>query len=178
MAEGRSHIDEASPLAMMGLSATLAAEMILGKIRITHHHPEPPYLQPVRNILLQYRKAVGAEDFDKFTDELKPTMHALAAMLFDEVTGVRLPSTAEKVKALSVPHKMAIEVLVANMTGKTGGHRTGRWEDGLYTIKCALQQICALSISNITLEDVRNGYDPFLHALVDELYEHRKTLVS
>lgn len=176
MAEGPRSF-EVSPLVTTTLSATLLAELVLGKVRIGPHSVEPPYLQSIRTILMQYKKSLGTENYDKFIDEFKPALHALAAMLFDEVTGVHLDDTVTRVKALPVPHRVAVEAIAAGMTGK-GGDRRERWDNDLYDFKRTLQQVCTLSISNITLEDIRAGYDELLHAVVDKLYEHRKTLVS
>ena len=178
MADSRSDLSGVNPL--MGISAKLAAEILLGKIRLGYHQTEPHYLQPVRTMMLQLKKATG-DDFDKMAEGVKPAMHALAAMLFDAVTGVTHKDTISELKKLPIPHRTVIESIVAHATGKGGEHdgpRAGRWADELWEIKGRIGHLCTVSVSNITPEEIREGYDAFMHAVVDQLYEHRRSLVS
>lgn len=174
-AEGPRRYDSSALLGT--LSAKIAAEVILGKIRFDHFQSEPPYLLPIRKIMLQFKKALGAEEFDKLVNDLRPALHALAAMLFDEVTGVHKTDTTERIKKLPVQHKVIVEAMVAELTGRSADRRE-RWDNDLYDLKRGVHQICTLSISDITPEEIRTGYDQFVHDVVDALYEQRKTLVS
>ncbi|MEK9157786.1 MAG: hypothetical protein AAB638_01220 [Patescibacteria group bacterium] len=161
----------------MKVSARITAEMLLGKIRINHRQSEPGYLMPLRQFAMQIKKGLGEEEIKVLSEDLLPVAHAVVDLLFDAVTDSNRPATIEAVKKLSIPHRTTVETLVNMMTGKMTTP-PGRWLDELWRTKQSLRQMTDLSISGLTLEEIREGYNPFVHAVVDELWKHRDTLVS
>lgn len=162
----------------VSLLSTIAAEVILGKIRLNPHMGEPRYLQPVRLVLMQFKRALGQEGYATLTEELRPAVHALADLVFDEVTNTSpRQKTIEKLKALPVPQRLIVENLASGLTGKLNP-RNDRWMDELWETKRYIERVCTLSISNITPEEIREGFDDMVHDLVDAFYDRRATLTS
>jgi len=160
----------------IGLTAKIAAEIFLGKIRLNPRQGEPSYLQDVRRVMLQLKKSLGNTNLVEFTEELRPTIHVIADLLFDEVTEIKRPETVADLKCLSVPQRVTTESLVARLTGKTD--ERGRWDDTLWRVHQSLRQMTELSVSDVTLADIRTGYHDLVHAIVDKIWDNRNTFVS
>lgn len=89
---------EAKPVSLLSI---IAAEVILGKIRLTPHMGEPRYLPPVRLVLMQVKRALGQDGYTTLAEDLRPAVHALVDLIFDEVTTTSpRQQTIEKLKAL------------------------------------------------------------------------------
>ncbi len=161
----------------VSLTSRIAAEILLGKIRLNPHQGEPPYLQPIREMVMQMRRAVGKEGFATLSQELKPAVHALADMLFDAVSGVESKKTVEGLKKLSVPFRVAVEQTAAALTGRLDP-RERHWEDTLWEMRKYFNRVVTLSVSGITPEEMRDGFDPVVHGIVDELFEKKAVAVS
>ncbi len=166
---------EAKPVS---LTAKIAAEILLGKIRLSPHWNEPRYLQPVREVVMQLRRAVGGnEGYAALSEELQPAVHALADLLADAVAGVGSEKTAEKLKKLPVPYRLAAEQTAAALTGKIDP-RDYHWQDDLWHLKGYIDRVVSLSVSGITPEEIREGFDTIIHGGVDALFEKKGTLIS
>jgi hypothetical protein len=161
---------------LANVSARITAEVLLGKIRFPHGGSEPPYLFRLREIFKRFEKSVGREDLESAIPEVREMMHALADALFDTVTGIKSEETTERLKRLTVPMRSSVEIAVANATGKLTKHE--RWVEELWHLRKMLDQIVALSISGLTMEDLRQGYDEFVHKVVDNLCDNWKTIVD
>lgn len=162
----------------VSLMAKIAAEVALGKIRLNPYQGEPQYLQPVRLVMMQFKKAIGVDGFAALSEELRPAVHAFADLIFDEVAGVSpREKTIEKLKALPMPERLAVENMAAKLTGKLDP-RDHHWMDELWEAKRYVERVATLSISGITTEDIREGFDPVVHKLVDAIYDRRATLVN
>lgn len=156
------------------IQAAIVAEIVTGKIRL--NKAEPSYLFGLRQRLLQVKKAIGDEAFDVFMTEAgRPAVHALADIVFDRLTEVNRSETTEKLKTLSMPLRMMVEAWTQDATGMKEG---ARWNAGLWKFKSQLRTMADLSISGITLADFREGYDEFIHAVVDEVFDRRMQFVS
>lgn len=162
----------------VSLLSTIAAEVILGKIRLSPHQGEPHYLQPVRNVLTQIRRKLGQAGFATLSDDIRPAVHALADLVFDEVAGVSpRERSIEKLKALPVPHRLFVENIANGLTGKLS-QRNDRWMDELWSLKGYIERVCATSVSDISPEDIREGFDDMLHGIVDNFYDRRTALTN
>lgn len=160
----------------IGLTAKITAEMLLGKIRLSSRQREPSYLMGIRGLALQLKKSLGDEAYEGFSDNLKPVFHVMADAIFDEVTDIKRTETVEALKDLPIPQRLFVEAIVNRLTGKTDEHH--RWDDDLHRLRMSLRQMADLSISGITLLEIREGYNELLHSIIDELWKHRATLVS
>lgn len=158
------------------LSAKIAAELFLGKIRLNPRQGEPAYLPRLKQLALQLKKTLGAEGYNELAEDLRPVAHAFADALFDELTETRRDETKQALLRLSVPHRMAVETLVATVTGKKDERK--RWPDDIWDIKQNLRLMTDLSITGVTLAEIREGYDPLIHAIIDELWENRAMLLN
>ncbi|MEI7720228.1 MAG: hypothetical protein WCI89_03410 [bacterium] len=166
---------EAKPVSLL---STIAAEVLLGKIRLSSHQGEPNYLQPVRNVLMQIKRKLGQEGFTTLSEDIRPAVHALADLIFDEVTGVSpRDKTVEKLKALPVPHRLFVENIANGLTGKLS-QRNDRWMDELWSLKGYIERVCATSVSDISPEEIREGFDDMLHGIVDNFCDRRTALTS
>ncbi len=160
----------------VGLTARITAEFLLGKIRISSRQGEPEYLMTLRALCLQLKKSLGDEAYEGFSEDLKPVFHALADTIFDALTDTKREATVEALKALPVPQRASVEVLVNRLTGKSQDNH--RWEPGLYRLRMMLIQMEELSISGLSLDEIREGYHDLVHGVIDELWNHRATLVT
>jgi hypothetical protein len=176
MAEGHTPRLETNEV-FITLSSRIAAEALLGKVRFPGQTAEPRFLQPLRMLLLMYKRTLGAENYDKFVVEMKPALHVLGDALFDELTGVRQSKTTEAIAKLPIPLRVGVEQIVAHATGKhERGH--GRWEGGLWEFKSMIDSVVNTSVSGITPRDIREGYDTFMHEVIEQIYEQRDALVN
>ncbi|MBM3272080.1 hypothetical protein FJY94_02230 [Candidatus Kaiserbacteria bacterium] len=166
---------ESAGMSFTDVGSTVAAEILLGKIRLRHMR-EPSYLPRLREIAMQFKKSLGAEAYNGLIQSGRPAVHACVDALFDAVTGVRREQTMERLKTLDPVYRTMVERAVASATGK--GDREGRWSDELWRTKQELKRICDLSISGLTLAEVRDGLDEFVHATIDRLYDNIVTLVN
>lgn len=158
------------------VSARIAAEILLGKIRFFHGGGEPPYLFRLREIFKRFEKAVGRTSLESAMPEVREMMHALADALFDAVTGVKSEETMTRLKKLAVPMRSTVELAANGATGRLP--RQERWNDELWHLRKSLDQIVALSISGLTMEDLRQGYDELVHSVVDHVCDKWQTLVD
>lgn len=161
---------------LANVSARITAEVLLGKIRFPHGGGEPPYLFRLREIFKRFEKSVGRDDLESAIPEVREMMHALADTLFDAVTGVKSEETMARLKKLSVPCRTSVEMVVSSATGKMP--RQERWNDELWRLRKMLDQIVALSVSGLTMEDLRQGYDEVVHKVVDNLCDNWKVIVD
>ncbi len=160
---------------MSSVTSRVIAEMLLGKIRFGGMR-EPEYLQQLREAMLVLKKRIG-DDFDKLQEDLLPVIHVIVDMVFDAATGTAgREQTLSKLRQLSVPNRVMVEQMVAQLTGKM--HADQKWNHGLWNLKTRLERIANLSISGVTLTEIREGYDTLVHEVVDELYKNRATLTS
>ncbi|MBI5004477.1 hypothetical protein HZC00_05290 [Candidatus Kaiserbacteria bacterium] len=157
------------------VAAKISAEMLLGKIRL-RHMGEPRYLVRLREIAMQFKKSVGETAFKELVDSGRPSVHALVAALFDAVTDTHRPATVHLLKGLHPMHRALVERTIMRATGKAD--REDRWPNELWSVKQNLKSICDQSISGLTLEEIREGYDPLIHAIVDHVYDRIDTLVN
>lgn len=157
------------------VAAKITAEMLLGKIRL-RHMGEPRYLVRLREIAMQFKKSVGETAFKELVDSGRPSVHALVAALFDAVTDTHRTETLRLLKDLHPMHRTLVEQTIMHATGKVDRER--RWNNDLWTMKQNLKSICDQSISGLTLEEIREGYDPVVHAIVDHFYDRIDTLVN
>ena len=158
------------------VSARITAEVLLGKIRFPHGGGEPPYLFRLREIFRRFEKSVGRDNLENAMPEVREMMHTLADALFDAVTGVKSEETTTRLKKLGVPMRASVEMVVSSATGKMP--RQERWNDELWHLRKTLEQIVALSISGLTMEDLRQGYDEVVHKVVDNLCDNWKVIVD
>lgn len=160
------------------LLGKVLSEVLIGRIRLHAHQPEPRYLQPMREFLLQVKRKLGDENFSKLATDFRPAMHALGDLLLDAVTMTALPTTVEKLKKLPAGQRLAVENVAAEMTGRSANrHREERWMDELWELKNYLMRISATSVSGITQEEIREGLDPLLHATIDSLCDSPRAFV-
>lgn len=158
------------------VSARITAEVLLGKIRFPRGGGEPPYLFRLREIFKRFEKSVGRDNLESAIPEVREMMHALADTLFDAVTGIKSEETLTRLKKLSVPCRTSVEMVVSSATGKLP--RQERWNDELFHLRKTLDQIVALSVSGLTMEDLRQGYDEVVHKVVDNLCDNWKVIVD
>jgi hypothetical protein len=166
---------------LLSLSSDITAQYLLGKIRFPGDMGEPRLLLVLRMLCNQFKSTLGEENYQKFIANLKPAMHVLADALFDNIVGIRSPKTREGLQKLDVPLRVAVEQVVSSLTGRAEHDRgpgPGRWNDDLWIIRHHIEFICNSSISGITPQLIREGYDGFVHAVVDHLYEYRDVLVT
>ncbi|MFA6797632.1 MAG: hypothetical protein WCR40_02925 [Candidatus Paceibacterota bacterium] len=161
--------------AIVSVQSKIAAEMLLGKIRLPNRGGEPSYLPRLRECCKRVEKTVGREAVGECIPEVRAMMHAIADGMFDAVTGVKLDKTIQGIKALNVTQRIAVEMILSQATGKSSDKR---WDDTLYHIRKIVDQIVTTSISGLTVEEVRDGYDPFIHTVVDHLCDNWKTLID
>lgn len=160
------------------MTAKLAAEFLLGQVQLNSRQHEPRYLNNLRFVLGQVSRAIGGSNqlTAMANETLKPSMHALVALLADRVTGIAREDTKKYLTALPVPHRMAVEAMVRKITGQ---EREGqRWDDDLFRLRVYLRECSASSPSGITLAEIRSGYDELLHATVDAVFERWEVLVA
>ncbi len=160
---------------LANVSARITAEVLLGKIRFSHGG-EPSYLFPLREVFMRFEKSVGRDSLESALPEIRDMMHATADALADAVTGVKSKETQERLRGLRFPNRAIVEIVANRMTGKTSPDR--RWNDSLYRIRKGLDQVVALSVSGLTMEELRAGYDEFLHAVVDHLCDNWRAIVD
>ena len=158
------------------VSAKVATEVLLGTIRLRPDQGEPRYIYRLREILKPMEKVVGKDGLNTAQEALRPALHILADALFDAAVDIHQPQTTEKLKRLPVPIRAAVEQIIAAMTGRKSEDR--RWHNPLWELRKKLRQIADLSISGITLEEIRQGYDPLLHQVVDRLWDNWQRFVS
>lgn len=160
------------------LFGKIAGEILLGKIRPYPHASEPYYMQRVRYLMQQVKKSLGDEAFDKMTEELRPAAHAFADALFDQLTDTDSPKTKKAFASLSIQQQFMVEHAVQALTGGLDHRGPGRWNDELWEARKRLRYMTDMSITGATLQELREGFDSFVHALVDQVWDNRKTLVS
>ncbi len=166
---------------IVSVSAAIAAGFILGKIRLTPDHHEPPYLYPIRSLLKQMEKHIGKDKLGALLKANRPFVHAVVDGLFDRVTGRDRQETKAKISALSGESRMIAESIIAEMTGKSRRNRdvcNPQWNDHLYGLKQRLEHISSVSMSNLTTEDIRKGYDPLIHAVIDIVCDNWEKLID
>ncbi|MCC7004896.1 hypothetical protein IT397_03195 [Candidatus Nomurabacteria bacterium] len=161
---------------LTNVSARITAEVLLGKIRFPNHGSEPTYLFRIREIFKRFEKAVGRESLESALPEIRQMMHVFADLLFDTVTGIKSPKTIEGLQKLPVPFRVSIEQVVNAGTGRTSPDK--RWDNTLYHFRKVLDQVVALSISGITMEEIRSGYDEMIHSIVDHICDNWKTIID
>ncbi len=166
------------------MMAKLLGEVFVGKIRIGHRSSEPYFLTGVRHVMLQIKKSVGDEGFEQLATATTPALHALADLVFDRLTDVSgRQLTMSKLRALHVPQRLWVENVANALTGinvMTGyeDKGRGRWMDELWDIRKRLHLMSELSVTGISLAEIRESFDGFVHELVDWLVENRKMFVS
>lgn len=156
--------------------ATVAGGLALGQIRFPDMDDEPEYLSTIRDHIDEFKLAIGGdEELTDLTEELRPAAHAFADLIADRITNYKQPSTAEKLKKLEVPVRLAVEQLVGRLCGQDP-RRDGRWAPGPWKLKRLVDAQVRLSPSSMTRQELREGYDPLLHAIVDKIYDNRHAL--
>lgn len=158
------------------IAAKIIAEMLLGKIRLKPSMGEPKYILRLREIAMQFKKSVGETAFKELVDSGRPAAHALVAALFDAVTDMKRQATVQGLKALHPIHRTLVEQVVRHATGRD--NQQNRWDCDLWHLRQYLKSICDQSLSNLTLEEIREGYDSLVHAIVDHVYDRIDTLVN
>ena len=129
----------------------------------------------LRECCKRVEKTVGREAVGECIPEIRSMMHAIADGMFDAVTGVKLDKTIQGIKTLNVTQRIVVEMILLQATGKATDKR---WDDTLYHIRKIVDQIVTTSISGLTAEEIRNGYNTFVHAVVDHLCDNWKTLID
>lgn len=157
------------------VTARIAAEMILGKIRLGHNQPEPTYLTSLRMNLGQMKRIVG-DDFDPWLEENKKLFHVMIDLIFDKLADIERPETIEGLKSLPIPQRTSVELIASKLCGGEGPHH--RWQSDLWATRQSLGNIVATSISGLTKKDIREGYHELVHAIIDELWAQRSALTS
>ena len=157
--------------------AKILIGVILGKIRPSDRRGEPPFLQKFRHIGLQLRREAGAEALDAYFEDWRPALHGFLDALFDSLTGIgESEATVAKLSGLPIPQRLVIERLVAIQTGR--GDRPGRWADQLWDLKNWLIVATDNSPSNLTLAEIRVGFDAIAHRALDLLLDNRRLLIG
>ena len=155
----------------ISLTAKILAEVLMGRVWFDSDRSEPEFVATMQTLLQQFKRIAGStNDYDRLKEEWRPAAHSLADLLFDAVTGVQCEKTIEGLKKLSVPQRTVIENMAASMTGKGIGRSEGRWMDELWSFRKVVNQALRQSVSGITHQELRGGFDPLLHEVVDVFF--------
>lgn len=159
------------------ITSKLMAEMLLGRIYWDRDNPgKSPVMDELRPVLIQIRKALGMETMEELVKSSRPVLHAFVDACFDAVTGIEQESTGRAIKALPIPQRTAIEAVIARVTAKAEGHKM--WHPTLWTLKKRISWICAVSLSGITAQEIRTGYNDLVHQIIDRLCDEWKVVVQ
>jgi hypothetical protein len=166
----------ATPADLLQVQAAIAADMLLGKLRLRPGRGEPPYVQSLRELLKKLDRSQGKDSLDALAPAVRQYFHCLVDALADRVTGVEQESTVDKVKALPIEYRLGVESMIAGLTG--ANTRDKRWNSEIYSIKKYVEDIVLVSISDITAAEIRQGFDPLIHAVVDKICDNWRTLIN
>lgn len=107
---------------------------------------------------------------------MRPAHHAAIALLADKVVGFDHSQTVARLKELPILLRTTVELIVRKATGGDEGRE--HWPHALWRIREMVASAITMSPSGLTAADIRLGYDDYLHAVVDAVYDRWETLIS
>lgn len=157
------------------VSARIMVDALLGRFRFNVDSDEFEIKKEIRPVLIQLHKQLGLETMEQLVTQARPVLHALADACFDAVVGIESDETKAAILRLPVPQRTVLEAVVIQMTGKSDA-RGGHWAPFLWHSKNRIDKLCRLSLTNLTKEEIRTGYNEMMHLMIDKLCDEWRTL--